>query len=344
MIVRGRAPLRLSFCGGGTDLPPYVNEHGGIVLNATIDRYAYATIQFPVERVLRVRSLDLDTVIERPLEEAFEFDGKHDLILACIRRFVPDLDSLNGGLEFYLETDAPKGSGLGGSSAVVAAIIGALRKWQHLLMDNYQMAHLAWEIERRDVGVPGGMQDQYATVFGGVNLIEFNQDGSVVVNPLRIDLQLINELQYNTLLVYTGIERGQSHVIESQIAGYKEKRTGIKSAMDAMKELTVQAKNSLLTGRLTRLGEILHEEWLMKKQTADTISTPQIDEMYDEARRLGVVGGKISGAGGGGFMFFYCPFDRKPAVLKRLVDLGATEFGFAFEPSGMQSWIWEELR
>ena len=342
VLVRGRAPLRISFAGGGTDLSPYVDEFGGVVLNATIDRYAYATMRVLPERILRLTSRDLGTAAEYRLSESLVFDGTHDLLLACVRRMVPQLHQLDIGLEFYLETDAPRSAGLGGSSALVVAMIGALRKWQHVRLNNYQMAHLAWEIERKDVLIPGGKQDQYAAVFGGFNLIEFHPDESVIVNSLRIEPELVNELQYNMVLVHTGLERGPSRVIEAQVAGFTEQRSSMLAAMESMKALTYEAKNALLTGRLRRLGEILHEEWQAKKQTATSVTNARIDEMYDEARRLGAVGGKLSGAGGGGFMFFYCPFTHRPAVVKRLVDLGCQEFGFAFEPNGMRSWVWED--
>ncbi len=342
VLVRGRAPLRISFAGGGTDLSPYVDEFGGVVLNATIDRYAYATLQVLPERILRLTSRDLGTVTEYRLSETLGFDGTHDLLLACVRRMVPWLHQLDIGLEFYLETDAPKGAGLGGSSAMVVAMVGALRKWQHVRLNNYQMARIAWEIERKDILIPGGKQDQYAAVFGGFNLIEFRPDASVIVNPLRVEPETVNELQYNMVLVHTGLDRGQSRVIEAQIAGYQEQRSNMLAAMEAMKALTYEAKDALLIGRLRRLGEILHEEWQAKKQTATTVSNSRIDEMYDEARRLGAVGGKISGAGGGGFMFLYCPFTCRAAVVKRLVELGCQEFGFAFEPNGMRSWVWDD--
>jgi len=339
MIIRARAPLRISFSGGGTDLPPYPEERGGLVLNATIDRYAYATLRFLPERVLRVNSRDIETTIHLGLDDPLVYDGKLDLIKACLGRLMPEATPESKGIELYLEVDAPAGSGLGGSSAVVVAAIGALRKWRHLPLDNYQMAHLAWEIERQDVGIPGGVQDQYAATFGGINLMEFNGPGKVIVNPLRIAPQIVYELQYSLLLVYVG-SRNSSHIIEEQVSGYVNRHTDVLDAMDQMKELTIEAKNALLTGRLDDLGAILHEEWLHKKRTAGSVTTPQIDEMYEEARRLGVIGGKVSGAGGGGFMFLYCPFDRKPAVAERLIQMGGQVSSIAFELEGMKSWAW----
>src|SRR6267143_328656 len=339
MLIRGRAPLRISFAGGGTDLSPYVQEKGGVVLNATIDRYAYATLRFPLERLIRVQSLDYKTVAHFGFDEPLAYDVNFDLVKACLTRLQVCSDTTAGGLELYLETEAPPGSGLGASSAVVVAVIGALRAWRHLSIDKYDIARTAWEVERMDVGVPGGMQDQYAAAFGGFNLIEFHTNSEVIVHPLRIEPRIIQELQYNMLLVFTGSTRASSRIIEAQVSGYVERQPGVADAMDRMKALTFDAKDALLTGRLQDLGEILHEEFLAKKQTAASIAPPFIEEMYDEARRLGVIGGKISGAGGGGFMFLYCPFDRKPAVTERLIEMGAQVLPVAFEPEGVQSWV-----
>jgi D-glycero-alpha-D-manno-heptose-7-phosphate kinase len=339
VIFRARAPLRISFAGGGTDLSPYVNEHGGLVLSTTIDRYARATLRICEEPVIRVTSLDYGARLDLDLHEPPPFDGNLDLVKGCLRRLSPS-DTLEHGLELYLDTDAPPGSGLGASSALVVATIGALAEWRRLRLDRYQIARLAWEIERKDVGVPGGLQDQYAASFGGVNLIEFRSETDVIVNPLRVEPRILNELEYNMLLVYTGATRVSSSIIQSQIAGLTEKRAEVTGAMDEMKRLTLKAKDALLTGRLNDFARILHEEWLAKKQTSVSVTTELIEELYEEALRLGAVGGKVSGAGGGGFMFLYCPFDRKPDVAKRLTELGGEVVPIAFARRGMESWAW----
>ena len=193
MIFRARAPLRISFAGGGTDLSPYVNEHGGLVLSTTIDRYARATLRICDEPIIRVRSLDYGASLDLDLHQPPPFDGNLDLVKGCLRRLSP-MNHLEHGIELYLETSAPPGSGLGASSALVVATIGALAEWRQLRLDRYQVARLAWEIERKDVGVPGGLQDQYAASFGGVNLIEFRSETDVVVNALRVEPRILNEL------------------------------------------------------------------------------------------------------------------------------------------------------
>jgi D-glycero-alpha-D-manno-heptose-7-phosphate kinase len=341
MIFRARAPLRISFAGGGTDLPPYVTEHGGLVLSTTIDRYARATLRICEEPVIRVRSLDYGASLDLDLHQPPPFDGNLDLVKGCLRRLSPS-ETLQHGLELYLDTEAPPGSGLGASSALVVATIGALAEWRRLRLDRYQVARLAWEIERKDVGVPGGLQDQYAASFGGVNFIEFRSESDVVVNPLRVEPRILSELEYNMLLVYTGATRVSAKIIESQIAGLTEGRQGVTAAMDEMKQLTIDAKDALLTGRLDDFARVIHLEWLAKKRTSDSVSTERIEELYEQARDLGVVGGKVSGAGGGGFMFLYCPFDRKPEVSKRLTELGCEVLPVAFEANGMESWAWPD--
>ena len=337
-VLRSRAPLRISFAGGGTDLSPFAEDEGGLVLNATISRYAYVTLRLRQERGILVNSLDLGDRAYFAPGDPLVFDGNFDLIKACLRRLHASPEQ--GGIELYLETEAPPGSGLGSSSALVVALVGAMRTWRHMGLDAYKVAKLAWEIEREDVGVPGGLQDQYASAFGGFNFIEFRGHGEVVVNPLRIDPNVIRELQYNLLLVYSGGPRASTRVIENQIAGYVDRQAGVLEAHNRMKQLAVAAKDAILTGRLDDLGEILHEDWEAKKRTAEGVTTPRLEEMYEETRRLGVLGGKVSGAGGGGYMFLYCPFDRKPAVMDRVAVLGGTTVPIAFESKGLQCWTY----
>jgi D-glycero-alpha-D-manno-heptose-7-phosphate kinase len=337
-VIRARAPLRVSFCGGGTDLMPYAADHGGLVLNATLARYAYATLRLIPEDAIRVRSLDYDTIATFRLDEPLIYDGSLDLVKACLRRLRVGPE-VGRGLEMYLETDAPPGSGLGSSSALVVAMIGTFMSWRRLALTKYQIAELAYDLERKDVGIAGGMQDQYASVFGGFNLIEFHGEHDVVVNPLRVDPDVAHELEYNSLLAFTGGTRLSSHIIDSQVGGYTRGDPEVVAAMAEIKRLVSDAKAALLRGRIAELGEILHEQWTQKKRTSIAISTPHIDRIYAEVRSLGVIGGKMSGAGGGGFMFLICPFDRRPAVNERLRELGCTVAPVEFEPEGMQTWI-----
>jgi D-glycero-alpha-D-manno-heptose-7-phosphate kinase len=261
-----------------------------------------------------------------------------DLVKAAIRRLNgPELSESHSGFELYLHTDAPPGSGLGSSSALVVAIIGVFNRWLHLPLTHYEIASLAYQIERIDLGIKGGRQDQYAASFGGFNLMEFYGD-HVIVNPLRIPEDILNELHYSLMLFYTGGTRLSAHIIDKQTEGFVQRREKVVTAMDEVKRLATETKNALLQGRLENFAALLHESWMNKKKMANSISSPHIDEIYAEARRLGALGGKISGAGGGGYMFLYCPFETQAAITERLEALGALRVDFSFEKNGLQTW------
>ena len=204
-------------------------------------------------------------------------------------------------------------------------------------MTPYEIAELAFEIERNDVGIKGGRQDQYAATFGGFNFIEFHGK-QVIVTPLKISPLLINELEYNLLLCYTGEIRESQILIEKQIQNYRSQARTTLDALDEIKQLAVEMKKALLLGRINEMGALLHHEWQFKKATAQGISTPFIDELYDEARKSGAVGGKIAGAGGGGYMLLYCPFHKKHKVSVRLTEMGGQIIPFRFDGTGLQTW------
>lgn len=337
-VYRARAPLRISFAGGGTDVSPYADERGGLVLNATVDKYAYATLRKTDDQKITIKSLDYHTIAKYDLDQPLVYDGQLDLVKAAIRRLNGEArGQAQSGFGLYLHTDAPPGSGLGSSSAVVVAIIGAFQQWLHLPLTSYEIASLAYQIERIDLGIKGGRQDQYAAAFGGFNLIEFYGD-RVIVNPLRVPDDVLNELHYGLMLFYTGGTRLSAHIIETQTQGFVQRQASVVEAMDELKRLTAETKNALLQGRLEDFGALLHESWVNKKKMANTITNPLIDEIYDQARRLGALGGKISGAGGGGYMFLYCPYETQPAISERLEALGALRVDFSFEKNGLQSW------
>jgi len=335
MIVRSKAPLRLSFAGGGTEVEPYLSERGGLVLSATLDKWAYGSLRIRDDREIRVASLDYDVVAKYDVDQPLAYDGQLDLVKAVLNRLGPD--EHGRGLDFYLHTDAPPGSGLGSSSAVTVALIGLFRHLRHLPLTNYELADLAYQVERVELGIKGGKQDQYASTFGGFNFIEFTRDATIV-NPLRIPPDVLNELHYNLLLCYTGRSRVSARIIETQVEGYVAGRHEVLTAMDSLKQNAIDLKNALLRGRLDDFGALLHEAWMNKRQMAPQISDAHIDALYGAARAHGALGGKISGAGGGGYMFFYCPFDRKPEIAEQLEKLGAQVVDFNFEFGGVQTW------
>jgi len=337
-LFRARAPLRISFAGGGTDVSPYADERGGLVLNSTVDKYAYATLRESPDKLITIKSLDYDMIAKFDLDQPLLYDGQLDLVKAAIQRLNDqELNQASQGFELLLHTDAPPGSGLGSSSALVVAIIGVFTQWLRQSRSPYEIASLAYQIERLDLGIKGGRQDQYAAAFGGFNLMEFSRD-RVIVTPLSVPDHIINELQYSLMLFYTGGTRLSAHIIDHQTEGFVQKKVSVIKAMDEVKRLTTETKKALLDGKLEKFGYLLHESWESKKKMADLISNPHLDEIYEEARRLGALGGKISGAGGGGYMFFYCPFESQPSVTRRLEELGAQRVGFGFEKNGLKSW------
>ncbi|MCL4534264.1 MAG: GHMP kinase [Bacteroidetes bacterium] len=333
MIVRSRAPLRLSFCGGGTDVPPYPEERGGVVLSTTINKYAFASLVPQAGADLKVTSLDYDTIAKYHLEDGLVYDGELDLVKAAVHRLNPERQ----GLDLFIHTDAPPGSGLGSSSAMAVALVGAFQRWRRLPVMAYDVAELAYRIERVDLGIKGGMQDQYAATFGGFNFIEFRGD-DVIVNPLRIEPSLLDELEYRLLLCYTGKTRLSAHILDRQINAYVGKHGEVVRALDAMKDLAIQMKNALLLGRLDAFGELLDVAWGHKKKLDAQISNDQIDELYELARKNGALGGKILGAGGGGYLLLYCQFDRKHKVAEALERIGGQVVDFGFDLRGLQTW------
>lgn len=340
-LLRARAPLRISFAGGGTDVSPYADERGGLVLNATIDKYAYATLRQTEDESITIRSLDYHTIARFDLDQPLVYDGQLDLVKAAIHRLSrTGLQPPNTGFELLLHTDAPPGSGLGSSSALVVAIIGVFSRWLQLSLTPYEIASLAYQIERIDLGIKGGRQDQFAASFGGFNLMDF-QGNRVTVNPLHIPENVLNELHYSLMLFYTGGTRLSAHIIDQQTEGYVQQRADVVAAMDEVKRLTLETKNALMQGRLETFGALLHQSWESKKKMAREISNPHIDQMYTEARRLGALGGKISGAGGGGYMFLFCPFEAQAAITEWMESQGALRVSFGFDLNGMQSWEYE---
>lgn len=334
MLIRSKAPLRLSFAGGGTDVPPYPEQHGGVVLSATIDKYAFGTLEEVPGETLTVESLDYDVVAKYHSEEPSASD-RSDLTQAVARRLLKA--EAGPGLRVFLHSDAPPGSGLGSSSTLVVALIGLFKHWRHLALSNYEVADLAYQIERNDVGVKGGMQDQYAAAFGGFNFIEF-LGNTVVVNPLRVDPSSIDELEYNLLLCYTGQTRVSGHILDRQIQSYVEGKPEVMLALSRLKEIAIETKNCLLKGRLNDFGALLDQDWQNKKCLDSRISNAHIDEMYDRALRNGALGGKIAGAGGGGYLLLYCPFEKKHRIAAEMEKMGGQVVDFGFESRGLQTW------
>lgn len=336
MLIRARAPLRISFCGGGTDVPPYCDERGGVVLSTTINRYATVTI-LPGDGAYTVRSIDYDQSISYGLDDPFVYNGQLDLAKGVIDHFRRH-EGLTSGLEVTLHNDAPPGSGLGSSSAVTVALVSGLVDLLRLPFNAYQVADLAYRIERLEVGIKGGKQDQYATAFGGFNLIEFHPGGTVLVVPLRLRPETIWELEHSLVFAYVGGGHFSDQIIEGQIRNYETRRTESVHAMDRLKVLTQDMKRALLVGDLSEFGELLHFAWESKRQMAKGITNHGIDELYDAALRAGALGGKMNGAGGGGFMMFVCDPQRRYAVQEALRKAGSQLASLTFVEPGVRTW------
>ena len=344
MLIRSRAPLRLGIAGGGSDVSPYCDIYGGYVLNATIDMHAYCTIE-PLES----DSPDADKVIfvaadrqERYETKALpklEFDDVLDLHKAVYNRIV---SQFNQGeplpLRMTTHSDAPAGSGLGSSSTLVVAMVAAYVEWLKLPLGDYETARLAYEIERIDVGLSGGRQDTYAATFGGFNFIEFYAQERVIVNPLRIKNWMINELESSLVLYYTDVSRKSAVVIDEQIKNIQTHSDDALSATHTIKQSAVSMKEAILRGNTRRMGELLGKAWEAKKQVAKGITSPTIEKAYDTAMAAGAYSGKVSGAGGGGFIMFMVYPEHKMSVMRSLEQLGGRVTRFHFTPHGTQSW------
>lgn len=338
-IFRARAPLRLGLAGGGTDVSPYSDVHGGCVLNATIDLYAQAIIEPRDDGQVRFRATDrLEEVLldaETDMPDADPLRLHRGIHRRVVRQF-------NGGkpLACTLTTfaDAPAGSGLGTSSTMVVAILQAYAEWLNLGLGEYELARLAFEIEREDLKMSGGKQDQYAAAFGGFNFIEFGAEGRVLVNPLRIKEWVVNELEASTVLYYTGQSRESAAIIQKQIDNTERADVRSIEAMHALKHDAVSMKEAILRGDLSAYAQILGRSWVAKKQMAQGISNAMIDGVYDAALAAGALSGKISGAGGGGFMMFFVPPEHRMQLIQRLAQFEGQVMNFHFTPVGAQSW------
>ncbi len=341
MLIRSKAPLRLGLAGGGSDVSPYSDLFGGAILNATINMYAYATIEPRTDGKIILNAVDKDEYFELESKQVLEIDGNLDLLKGIYNRVVKDY--AHKPLSFTLTTyvDAPPGSGLGTSSTLVTAILGAFAEWLNLPLGEYDLAHLAYEIERVDLGMAGGKQDQYAATFGGFNFMEFYKDDKVIVNPLRIKSKILNELAFNLVLYYTGTSRVSAQIIEAQQQNVQNKQEKSIDAMHNIKRQATIMKEALLKGELDKIGEILDYGWQHKKQMASNISNSEIDLLYNKVLEAGATGGKISGAGGGGFMFFYCPANTRHNVIKILEQNGGQVKRYEFVKSGLQTWTIE---
>jgi len=338
MIYRSKAPLRIGLAGGGTDVSPYSDLYGGAILNATISLSAYATIEPLTQNRIIVTALDRNEEQQFEWMTALPVDGKLDLLKGVYNRIQKDHPFTLPGLRLSTFVDAPAGSGLGTSSTLVVAILGAFVEMLKLPMNEYQLAQYAYHIERNDLHLAGGKQDQYAATFGGVNFMEFYADDKVIVNPLRIKPEYLHELENNLVLYFTATSRESAAIIKEQVKNVEDKNEKSIEAMHHLKDQARMMKEALLQGRLDEIGLILDYGFEQKRNMAANISNSNIEEIYLAAKAAGATGGKISGAGGGGFMIFYCPGNTRYAVMKTLGNFGGVVRDYTFTKYGLTTW------
>ena len=338
MIYRSKAPLRIGLAGGGTDVSPYSDVYGGAILNATISLYAHATIEPLEEKKIIIEAIDRKETEEYDWATTLPVNEHLDLLKGVYNRIQKDYGIKEQGFRLSTFVDAPAGSGLGTSSTLVVAIIGAFTEMLKLPLGEYDMAHYAYDIERNDLRLAGGKQDQYAATFGGVNYMEFYDGDKVIVNPLRVKQQHLFELENNLLLYYTSTSRSSAEIIKKQRLNVSEKKESSIEAMHHLKEQAQMMKEAILKGKLSKIGEILDYGFQQKRLMAEGISNDLMEDIYHTAKAAGATGGKISGAGGGGFMIFYCPANTKYKVIESLGKFGGRHRRYQFTDHGLSTW------
>ena len=338
-VIRARAPLRLGLAGGGTDVSPYCDVHGGYVLNATIDRYAYAVIKTLDEPLIRFVATDQQVEKVKPADAMVPLNGKLDLHKAVYNHIV---QTFNGGRPIPLELstfcDAPAGSGLGSSSTLVVTMIRAFAELLNLPMDDHTIASVAYQIERVDCGLQGGRQDQYSATFGGFNFMEFYANERAIINPLRIKNWIICELEASFVLYFTGVSRESARIIVDQSNNVMAGPADALEAMHGIKREALVMKESLLRGDFSGFVESMRLGWENKKRSAKSVSNPDIDTIYEAAIRAGALAGKVSGAGGGGFMWFFVPTEKRMNLIRTLNSFGGQVSNCHFTKHGSQAW------
>jgi D-glycero-alpha-D-manno-heptose-7-phosphate kinase len=337
VYARARSPVRISFGGGGSDLTHFFVGEGGAVINTTISLYSHATLRMRSDERVIVHSRDLRQSLDAPtLEVALSRKGEFGLIQSLLKAVHPDF-----GFELYLHSDFPVKSGLGGSAAVSAAALGCFNQFRRDRWDPHELAELAFLAERLYLGVAGGWQDQYATVFGGFNFMEFRMDQNIV-HPLRIHPDILLELEASLILCDTGTAHDSGAIHEDQ--RQQMQQADAHRSAQANVELTYQIRNHLLRGRLLQFGQSLHEAWQLKRQLGAKITNSRLDQIYENALRHGAIGGKLLGAGGGGYFLLYVPPFRKYELIDSIESAGLRVQPFRFEHQGLRSWSVRERR
>jgi D-glycero-alpha-D-manno-heptose-7-phosphate kinase len=336
VYARSKSPVRISFGGGGSDISAYFSENKAAVINATISLYSHATLKIRDDDKIILNSLDLNDKIEfENIIELQKYDGRFSLIKSVIKAINPSF-----GFELFVHSDFPMSSGLGGSAVVTSSILGCFNQFRNDKWDKHDISEIAFQAERLHLGVAGGWQDQYATVFGGLNFMEFNKEQNII-NPIRLNNETILELEESLVLCYTGTIHDSGNIHNDQKE--QTKKEDVKDRIQSNVDLTFEMRNHLLRGRLNDFGHCLHKAWELKRSFSSKISTPWLDEIYDGAIQNGAIGGKLLGAGGGGYFLFYVPSFDRHTLINWIKSKGLFATPFIFENNGMQSWTVREI-
>ena len=338
LIIRAKAPLRLGLAGGGTDVSPYSDMYGGLVLNATINLYAHCILEVTATNTIEIFAKDINKREIHPSAKVLPINGTLDLGKGVYNRIVKDFNLPALSFKMTTYSDAPAGSGLGSSSTMVVCILKAFVEWLKLPVGDYELARLAYEIERLDLNLSGGKQDQYAAAFGGFNYMEFLKDDMVIVNPLKIKRWIVDELEESMVLYYTGASRQSAQIIDEQKNNTKNGNATTVESLHKIKQSAKDMKQCLLFGDINGFASIVRQGWEDKKRLAKSISNQMIDSVMETAYQNGALAGKVSGAGGGGFITFICKPENKYNLIKALDKLDGDVILFQFSDGGPHGW------
>lgn len=340
-LIRSRSPLRLGLAGGGTDMESFYSQHGGCVLNATIDLYACCTLKPKDDKKIRFVAADIGEEFETPVTDYIEPTGALKIHKAIYNRIIKDYNKGQpiGAFKMTTYCDSPPGSGLGSSSTLLVSIIKSYTELLSIPFGDYDIAKLAYDIERKDLGMKGGKQDQYAATFGGINFMEFHKDDKTIINPLKVRRWILSELEQSLILFYTGVSRDSGAIIEEQSKSIENNSEKTIESMLAIKQEAFEMKEALLKGDIRAIAESMRRGWEAKKSASEKISNSNIDRIYDMVMDAGAMAGKISGAGGGGFIMFLVPPSKRVKILRLLEqEKNGRTMPCHFVDEGTHSW------
>lgn len=331
-----KAPFRIGLAGGGTDVSPYSELYGGTVLNMTISLFAWTTITPRNDNKITISSQKLGLTESFESLDELPYTGELDLAKGVYNVLLKKYHFIHQGFDLVTTTDVPTRSGLGTSSTLVVSILGAFCEWQKFHLTPHEIAQMAFDIERIELGMAGGKQDQYTAAFGGLNLMNFSR--KVKVSPLSISNDFIEELNKNLFLYFTNSDRRSAAIIQEQIQNVKSKKSQPVEAMHALKQNATEMYEAFIQQDGSKIGDLLNKAWYDKKKMAKGISNERIEMIYQTAIENGALGGKISGAGGGGFMLFYVDTNNHKQFISKLEALGGQFVPFQYHQKGIETW------